>query len=61
MDLLENINNDGTTIIMVTHSPECSARAHRQLHMIDGHIVDLERPRVTLSREAGAGLAASLG
>ena len=60
MDLLERINNDGTTIVMVTHSPECSERAHRQLHVFDGRVVDLERPKVTLVREPGAGLSASL-
>jgi len=60
MDLLERINNDGTTIVMVTHSPECSERARRQLHVFDGRVVDLERPKVTLVREPGAGLSATL-
>src|SRR5688500_9085143 len=50
MDLLEKINTDGTTIVMVTHSPECAERAHRQLHVFDGRVVDLDRPRVTLTR-----------
>jgi putative ABC transport system ATP-binding protein len=43
MDLLEQINDAGTTIIMVTHNPEHAARAHRQLHIADGRMVDLER------------------
>jgi putative ABC transport system ATP-binding protein len=43
MDLLEQINEAGTTIIMVTHNPEHAARAHRQLHIADGRMVDLER------------------
>ena len=61
MDLIERINTAGTTIVMVTHSPECAERAHRQLHVLDGRIVDVERPTVTLSRPAGgAGLAAGL-
>jgi putative ABC transport system ATP-binding protein len=50
MDLLERINEGGTTIVMVTHNPECSERAHRELHVFDGRIVDLERPRVTLAQ-----------
>jgi len=29
---------------MVTHSPECAERAHRQLHVFDGRVVDAERP-----------------
>ena len=51
MDLLERINVGGTTIVMVTHNPECAERATRQLHVFDGRIVDLERPRATLAGE----------
>jgi putative ABC transport system ATP-binding protein len=43
MDILEEINGQGTTLIMVTHNPEHAARAHRQLHIADGRMVDLER------------------
>jgi putative ABC transport system ATP-binding protein len=46
MDLLERINEEGTTIVMVTHSPECAARSHRQVHLLDGKVVDLEAPAV---------------
>jgi len=60
MDLLERINGSGTTIVMVTHSPECAERASRQLHVFDGRVVDLERPRVTLMREPGPGISAAL-
>ena len=42
MDLLERINEQGTTIVMVTHSPECAARAQRQIHLLDGKVVDLD-------------------
>ena len=41
MDLLEEVNEQGTTIIMVTHNPECAARAPRQIHLLDGQVVDL--------------------
>ena len=44
MDLLERINEQGTTIVMVTHSPECATRAHRQIHLLDGKVVDLDAP-----------------
>ena len=44
MDLLENINAEGTTIVMVTHSPECAARAQRQVHLLDGRVVDFDSP-----------------
>jgi putative ABC transport system ATP-binding protein len=42
MDLVERINEQGTTIVMVTHSPECAARAARQVHVLDGRVVDLD-------------------
>jgi len=44
MDLLDDINKKGTTIVMVTHSPECAARASREIHLLDGKVVDIERP-----------------
>lgn len=39
MKLLEELNADGTTIIMVTHSPVNAEKAHRIIHLFDGHIV----------------------
>ena len=44
LDLLEDINGQGATIVMVTHSPECATRAHRQIHLLDGKVVDLDAP-----------------
>ncbi len=41
MDLLAQANERGATIIMVTHSPECAARARRQVHLLDGTLVDV--------------------
>jgi putative ABC transport system ATP-binding protein len=43
MEILEDINSRGTTLIVGTHNPEHAARAHRQLHIADGRMVDLER------------------
>jgi len=40
MTLLEDLNRDGTTIVMVTHDSQLAARAQRNVHMIDGRIVD---------------------
>jgi len=39
MQLMENLNEEGTTIIMVTHSPAHAERAHRVMHLFDGHII----------------------
>jgi putative ABC transport system ATP-binding protein len=41
LELLENINEAGTTIIMVTHDPALAARAHRNIHILDGRASDL--------------------
>ena len=48
MDLLEQINETGTTIILVTHDPELARRAHRNIHLIDGQIAEFKayEPRV---------------
>ena len=40
MELLEQINARGTTIIMVTHDPELAQRAHRNVHILDGRVND---------------------
>jgi len=42
LDLLEDINEKGTTIIMVTHDPELARRAHRNVHVLDGQVTDLQ-------------------
>lgn len=39
MSLLSELNNEGTTIIMVTHSPSDADKAHRIVQLFDGHIV----------------------
>ena len=39
MRLLRNINAEGTTVVMVTHSPAHAAQASRTLHLIDGRVV----------------------
>ncbi len=40
MDLLQNLNEEGMTIVMVTHSPECAGYAHRMLRISDGLLVE---------------------
>jgi len=39
MRILRQINADGTTVVMVTHSPAHAAQASRTLHLLDGRIV----------------------
>ncbi len=45
LDLLEEINERGTTIIMVTHDAELARRAHRNVQLLDGQVTDF-RPYV---------------
>jgi putative ABC transport system ATP-binding protein len=38
MDLLAELNREGTTIMQVTHNPQYAARAHRTVELFDGWI-----------------------
>ena len=40
MDLLAALNDEGATIVMVTHSPTDSRRAHRIVNLFDGKIAN---------------------
>lgn len=42
MELLNELNKQGTTIVMVTHSQRDAHYAHRILHLLDGQIVSVE-------------------
>jgi len=53
MELLEEINRQGTTIVMVTHDPELAARAQRNVHVMDGQVTDLG-DEVSLRRQKTA-------
>ncbi|MEQ3692813.1 MAG: hypothetical protein ABNH16_05220 [Thalassolituus sp.] len=37
--MLEELNQQGTTLIVVTHDQAIGNRAHRRLRMVDGKIV----------------------
>ncbi len=43
MDLLQELNRDGQTIVMVTHEQDIANFAQRQVHMMDGSILREER------------------
>ena len=55
MDLLHEINDDGTTIIMVTHDPELASRAQRNIQIFDGEVsvVQALNTDVLVGREVG--------
>jgi putative ABC transport system ATP-binding protein len=53
--VLEGLNAQGITLLIVTHDPGLGSRAHRQLKMADGRLVADTRP------ERAAGAAAAKG
>jgi putative ABC transport system ATP-binding protein len=59
MDLLEKINESGTTIVMVTHTPECASRASRRVHLLDGGLADLSALPAEGAADRTAGTFAS--
>lgn len=44
MELLEEIHAGGTTIVMVTHDPELAGRAERNIHLMDGCVLESDLP-----------------
>ncbi|HEX2163346.1 MAG TPA: ABC transporter ATP-binding protein [Thermoanaerobaculia bacterium] len=59
MDLLEEVNQAGTTVLMVTHDPASADRAHRRLHLFDGQLVESSAVVKPLVRPAAAGHGAA--
>jgi putative ABC transport system ATP-binding protein len=57
LELLEELHRDGATIVMVTHDPELALRAQREVHIVDGQVVDLKAPS---RRVVGMGVGAQL-
>lgn len=60
MDLLEQINEMGTTIVLVTHDPELARRAHRNVQVIDGQVSDFH-PFESQAAAVPVGTTASVG
>jgi putative ABC transport system ATP-binding protein len=42
MEMLEDINKNGMTIVMVTHDPDLARRAHRNIQIVDGQVTDFK-------------------
>ena len=50
------INSNGTTLIMVTHDPELANRASRQIHLLDGKLIDVVADQPAPLFQPGGGL-----
>ncbi len=53
VELLEALNRQGITVLMVTHNPELAMRARRRLTLVDGRITEDSDVGVTLSPATG--------
>ena len=40
MELFEQLNREGVTIILITHDENVGKRANRLLHIVDGEILE---------------------
>ena len=61
MELLEKVNASGTTIVMVTHDIGCAASADRQIHLLDGRLIDLQQEPPTPLQVSQLGLETAAG
>ena len=59
MDILNNLNKQGTTICMVTHDVRYAGHASKQIHLLDGKIIEYSQAQEDMSNnpDAMAGLA----
>ncbi|NNL94032.1 MAG: ABC transporter ATP-binding protein, partial [Xanthomonadales bacterium] len=53
MQLIKQINDQGTTIIMVIHDPALAGMASRNIHIRDGQVSDVEHDTQLVAAIAG--------
>jgi putative ABC transport system ATP-binding protein len=56
LDMLQRLNSDGTTILIVTHSDEVARLAHRVISMRDG-VIERQRSQTGIAPSASAAFA----
>jgi putative ABC transport system ATP-binding protein len=49
LGVLKTLNQQGQTIVMVTHDPQVAASAHRIVHLVDGRITAARKEKVAES------------
>jgi len=59
--LFEGLNDEGRTVVVITHEPDVAARAGRLIRLRDGLVVEDTGPATAASQPAVAAAAASAG
>jgi putative ABC transport system ATP-binding protein len=53
IELIDKLHREGVTIVMVTHDPELAVHAQREVHIVDGRVVEpAAHPRPVLAATA---------
>ncbi len=52
IEILKGLNDQGITVVMVTHEPDIAEHAHRVIHMKDGRVLSDERSKPLPDRKA---------
>src|ERR1700682_1633155 len=60
LNLLEDLNRRGATVVLVTHDPEVARRARRVVRMVDGRAIELEGGSPTVRKQEPVDPAARL-
>lgn len=60
MEIFQKLNDEGVTIVMITHEPEIAAHAQRTLHIRDGRLLETQAPQEETPKEEGPSLPADL-
>ena len=61
LDLLEKLNEQGLTLIIVTHDEHVAQRARRRVHIIDGRLTEIPNGKTSQPATEAAGGSSSSG